>query len=455
MTIDDPRATGASRVPIEHFSALRRDAIGFMRGLSAGGDVSSVVLGEQPLYLLNHPDLIRDVLVLKHKSFSKAIGIGSVKQLLGEGLLTAEGEVHRRHRRLAQPAFHRQRLASYADTMVAFAERALDWWRDGAPVDIGHDMMRLTLGIAGKTLFDADLEGDTKEVGEAMAEISELSNLVAFPLVGMLGKFELLGRRRFDRAQARLDATIYRIIEERRAHGGDRGDLLSMLMVATDEEDGQGISDRQLRDEVMTLFLAGHDTTANALTWTWHLLSQHPEAEARLHEEVDAALGGRRPSIEDMPRLAFVDQVLAESMRLYPPVWIMARKAVEDCAVGGHVIPEGAIVLMSQYLMHRDPRFFDDPEVFFPGRWTAEMKAELPRFAYFPFGGGPRQCLGEHFSWMESVLLIATIARQWRFRRMPGFEVELHPSIVLRPKHGLHMVPEGRDSSLRPVESAE
>jgi cytochrome P450 len=277
-----------------------------------------------------------------------------------------------------------------------------------------------------------------------MAEISALSNLIAFPFMPHVEKFMLFGRRRFDAARARLDETIFRIIAERRASGEDRGDLLSMLLLATEEEGEQTLSDAHLRDEVMTIFLASHDTTANWLTWTWYLLAEHPDVEARLHEEVDAVLGGGRPTLDDLPRLTFTEMVLTESMRVLPPVWIISRKTLEDYRVGGAVIPKGAIVLMSQFLLHHDPRFFDAAERFDPDRWAPELRSRVPRFAYFPFGAGPRQCIGEQFARMEATLLVATIAQRWRLRRVAGCTPELQPGIVLRPKAGLYLIPEER-----------
>jgi cytochrome P450 len=256
---------------------------------------------------------------------------------------------------------------------------------------------------------------------------------------------------RFARARARLDETIYRIINVRRATGEDRGDLLSMLLLATDTEgDGTGMSDRQLRDEAMTIFLAGHETTANALTWTWYLLSQHTEVEARLHEEIDAVLQGRLPTAEDFPRLRYTEMVLAESMRLYPPAWAIGRRALADYRIGEYTIPARAIVLMSPYVMHRNPRYYPEPFRFDPERWTAEAREARPKFAYFPFGGGPRVCIGEGFAWMEGVLLIATIAQQWRMRLAPDQKVAPQPMITLRAKNGIRMQMEKRECGQLP-----
>jgi cytochrome P450 len=330
--------------------------------------------------------------------------------------------------------------------MVDYAERVGARWQEGQTLDVSSEMMRLTLAVVGKTLFDADVESDADEVGEALTEVMELFDYLMLPFSELLEKLPLPPQRRFLRARARLDAIVYRIIEERRRSGGDRGDLLSMLLLAVDEEgDRTGMTNEQLRDEAMTLFLAGHETTANALTWTWHMLARNPEAERRLHEELDTVLeGGRAPSVEDFPSLRYTEMVVAETMRLYPPAWAIGRLAIEDHEVGGYHIPRGSLVLVCQYVMHRDPRFFPEPEAFDPERWTTEAKAARPQFSYFPFGGGPRRCIGEGFAWMETVLMLATLARRWRLRPTPGSNVEAHPRITLRPKGGVPMVVERR-----------
>jgi cytochrome P450 len=433
--------------PGQNVFYFRRDPLTFLARLAREyGDVVRFRAGPQRIFLLNHPDHVRDVLVTHHERFHKGRALKRAKRLLGESLLTSEGEFHRRQRRLAQPAFHRQRINSYGSVMVDYAERAGERWRDGATLDVSSEMMRLTLAAVGKTLFDADVESDADEVGEALTEVMELFDYLMLPFSELLEKLPLPPQRRFLRARARLDAIVYRIIEERRRVGGDRGDLLSMLLLAVDEEgDRTGMTNEQLRDEAMTLFLAGHETTANALTWTWHLLAQNPEAERRLHEELDAVLeGGRAPRVEDFAALRYTEMVVAETMRLYPPAWAIGRLAVEDHEVGGYPIPRGSLVLVCQYVMHRDPRFFHDPERFDPERWTVEAKAARPQFSYFPFGGGPRRCIGEGFAWMEAVLMLATLARRWRLRPAPGPNVEAHPRITLRPKGGVPMTVERR-----------
>jgi cytochrome P450 len=426
---------------------MGRDPLTFLTGLrDQYGDIARVPLGPETLYLFSHPELVRDVLVTNHRNFHKGRGLERAKMLLGEGLLTSEGDVHLRQRRLAQPAFHRQRVAAYGATMATYAAARRDRWHDGATIDAHHEMMALTLAIVGKTLFDANVEHEAAEIGAALATTFESFNFGFFlPFGELLERLPLPATLRFRKARARLDATIYRLIEERRRTGGDRGDLLSMLLVAQDTEgDGGGMTDVQLRDEAMTIFLAGHETTANALTWTWYLLSQHPDVEARVHAEIDAALGGRQPTADDLALLPYTRMVLAESMRLYPPAWIVGRRALGPFEANGYTIPARSIILVSQYVMHRDARWFPDPERFDPERFTPERQAERPKFAYFPFGGGPRVCIGEQFAWMEGILLLATIAQRWRLRLVPGHPVALQPIITLRPKHGIRMIVEAR-----------
>jgi len=306
--------------------------------------------------------------------------------------------------------------------------------------------MALTLAIVGKTLFDSDVEHEAAEIGAALTTTFQAFNFGFFlPFGELLEHLPVPSTLRFRKARSRLDATIYRMIEERRRSSADRGDLLSMLLLAQDTEgDGGGMSDVQLRDEAMTIFLAGHETTANALTWTWYLLSQHAAVEARLHAEIDSALGGRLPTADDLPLLPYTRMVLAESMRLYPPAWILGRRALGPFEANGYEIPPRSIVLMSPYVTQRDARWFPDPERFDPERFSPERQAERQKFAYFPFGGGPRVCVGEQFAWMEGVILLATIAQRWRLRLVRDHPVALQPIITLRPKYGMAMRLESR-----------
>lgn len=431
-----------SAIPLAGLLAYRRGPLPFFQNLAKQfGDVSYFKLGQQEAFFLNHPDYIKDVLVTGSQNFMKGLALQRAKRLLGQGLLTSEGDFHRRQRRLAQPAFHRARTASYAAVMTDYASRMSRRWQDGAILDVSAEMMRLTLSIVGKTLFDASVEDDAQEVGEAMSVVMDLFNTITIPFFELLQKLPLPQLRRFDKAKAKLDAIIYRLIEERRQSGKDRGDLLSMLLLAQDEEnDGSRMTDAQLRDEAMTIFLAGHETTANALTWTWYLLSQNPEVEAKLQAEIEDVLGSRLPLFEDMGRLRYTEMVLMESMRLYPPAWAIGRRALNDYEVGGYLIPKQSLVLMSQYVMHHDARYFPEPLRFDPERWTTEARESRPQFSYFPFGGGPRRCIGEGFAWMEGILLIATLAQHWQMRLVPDHPVALRPVITLRPKYGMRMI---------------
>ena len=434
------------RIPFSGLLAYRRGPLPFFQNLAKQyGDISYFKLGSQEAYFLNHPDYIKDVLVTNNQNFMKGLVLQRAKRLLGEGLLTSEGDYHRRQRRLAQPAFHRQRIAAYADVMTGYGLRMRERWRDGETRDISEEMMRLTLAIVGKTLFDADVESDAADVGEAMSVVMELFETLTLPFFELLQKLPLPQLRRFDNARVKLDRIIYRLIDDRRRSGVDRGDLLSLLLLAHDEEgDGGQMSDEQLRDEAMTIFLAGHETTANALTWTWYLLSQHREIEEQLHRELAEVLGSRPPGFADVARLPYTEKVLAESMRLYPPAWAIGRLSTVDCEIGGYAVARRSLVLMSQYVMHRDERYYKNPVAFDPERWTMEARESRPQFSYFPFGGGPWRCIGEGFAWMEGILLIATIAQQWQLRLVPHHPVALKPVITLRPRHGMKMTLIGR-----------
>ena len=435
------------RVPALNALKMGRDPLAFLTGLrDQYGDIARVPLGAETLYLFSHPELVRDVLVVNHRNFHKGRGLERAKMLLGDGLLTSEGDFHLRQRRLAQPAFHRQRVAAYGATMASYAASRRERWHDGQTIDAHQEMMALTLAIVGKTLFDADVEHEAAEIGAALATTFESFNFGFFlPFGELLERLPLPATLRFRKARARLDATIYRLIDERRKNPEDRGDLLSMLLMAHDTEgDGSGMTNLQLRDEAMTIFLAGHETTANALTWTWYLLSKHPDVQTRMYAEIDAALGGRLATADDLGALPYTRMVLAESMRLYPPAWIVGRRALGPFVANGYTIPARSIVLACQYVMHRDPRWFPDPDRFDPSRFTPEASAERPKFAYFPFGGGPRVCIGEQFAWMEGIIALATIAQRWRLELVPDHPVALQPIITLRPKHGMRMVVRAR-----------
>lgn len=422
---------------------VRRDPLAFFTHCAKTyGDITGMRYFNFRVFFINNPDYIEDVLVNNARKFHKGRVLQANKGVFGEGLLTSEGSFWLRQRRLAQPAFHRARIATYAETMVQYTERLLGSWRDGEERDIHEEMMRVTLQIVGKTLFDADVAKDAQEVGQSLELLMELS--ADFGKAIMIPEWvPTLHNLRKTRAIRKLDKIIYRIIEERRKSDRDTGDLLSMLLAARDD-DGSRMTDKQLRDESITLFLAGHETTANALSWTWWLLAQNPEAGNKLHAELDSLLGGRAPTLDDVPKLKYTEQVLTESLRLYPPAWGTARIAMEDHEIGGYHIPKGAGVSLTQWTMHRDPRWFTDPEIFRPERWEDGLAKRLPRFAYFPFGGGPRQCIGNTFALMEATLVLATIAQKFRFRLVAGHPVVPLPSITLRPRHGIRAFLEAR-----------
>ena len=438
------RAPGPrSRYPGELFFRLNSDRLGFMQQVAREhGDLARIDVVRTSLFLATHPDFVKDVLVTNNRLFGRGRGHLRMKLLLGDGLLTTDGDQHRRQRRLVQPAFHRQRVESYGDTMAERAEELSRRWRDGETVEVLSEMMGLTLVIVANTLFGATVDDEVQEIGSALTAVFEMFGFALMPFSELFDRVPIPTTLRLHRARARLDATIYRIIAERRQSGRDHGDLLSMLLMAQDtgdDGDGGSMTDVQLRDEATTLFVAGHETTSNALTWTWYALSENPDAERAMHAEVDAVLGGRRPTAADLPRLPYTRAVLAESMRLYPPVWGMGRRALVDHTLGGYGIPRGSLVVVSPFITQRDARFFPEPQRFLPERWLGEQPSDRPRFAYFPFGGGARQCIGEQFAWMEGVLLLATLGQRWRLRLEPGHVVEFNPLITLRPKHGMRM----------------
>jgi cytochrome P450 len=441
------RPPGPKNLPIlGNLYAFRSNPLVFLTNAAREyGDLVYFRVAQQHMYLVNHPDYVREILVANQGNFIKSRGLRRAKLLLGEGLLTSEGQHHLRQRRLVQPAFHRERLAGYASAMSECAVRWRDRWQDGSTLDVSTEMPHLTLSIVARALFSADVQSEASQIGAAMTTVLELFRLLLLPFSEYLDKLPLPYVRRFKTARARLDATIYGLIRERRKSGEDTGDLLSMLLLAQDEDDRTvRMSDEQVRDEALTLFLAGHETTANALAWTWYLLSQHPEVERRLHSELDDVLQGRAPELADVPRLRYAEMILAEALRLYPPAWAIGRMATGPFELGGVEIPAKSICILSPYLVQRDPRWFPNPDNFDPERWTPETRDSRPKFSYFPFGGGARVCIGERFAWMEGVIVMAAIAQKWRLLLAPDQRVEPLPLITLRVKGGLRMVIEAR-----------
>lgn len=430
-----------AKYPMQFIFDLARDRMGVFRSLAEMGDVTRMDVWTETVVLVQDPELIRQVLVTKQKNFTKGRALDRVKVILGEGLLTNEGESHLRQRRLAQPAFHKQRIEAYAGVMADYSERIQKRWTDGQTLDLHEEMMRVTLGIAGRTLFDEDVDGDAQDVAEALDLSLKMFDIALFPGGPLLEYVPIPWVRKVHAARRRMDEMIFRMIRERRRDMTDRGDLLSMLIASQDSEDGTGMSDQQLRDEIVTIMMAAHETTAVALSWTWYLLSNHPEIEAKLHAEIDEVLdGGRAATLEDYPKLKYTRAIFSESMRLYPPAWSVERRAINDCELGGYKIKAKTLVFMSQYFAHRDPRWWGpDAEEFKPERWENDAQSNRPKFSYFPFGAGTRICIGEQFAWMEGVLLLAGIARHWKFRHDPTHKVEMEPLVTLRPKYGMRM----------------
>lgn len=417
-----------------------RDTFGFIERCRDYGDVVSMRFLYLTAYFLYNPEHIEYVVSTNARNFIKSRNLRSplFRRLVGSGLLTSEGEVWKRQRRLALPAFHRQRINSYADVMIEFAERMIANWREGEVRDVHRDMMRLTLEIVVKTLFDADVSADADKVGRVLSRIVKPFAAQATLKWIMDNRLPTLAHRRFNQSAVEIDEIVYRIIEERRRSGRDQGDLLSMLLQAHDE-DGSQMSDKQLRDEVMTLFLAGHETTALTLSWAWYLLGLNPETERKFHAELDQVLNGRLPTMEDLPRLKYTEMITKESMRLYPPAYGLGREAVEECEIGGFRVPARSQIFMFQWVTQRDARFFPDPERFYPERWTEDFINSLPKYAYFPFGGGPRFCIGNSFAMMEIVLVLATIGQRFRLALSPDHKVSLLPAMSLRPRDGIHV----------------
>lgn len=418
-----------------------RDPAGFLLQLARRyGDIAHYTLGTYHVYLLNHPDFVRDVLVTHSRQFHKGPGGDSFKPMLGAGLFTSEDAFHLRQRRLSQPAFHRQRIAAYGEVMVRHAEDLDRRWTAGATVDMFEQMAALALGIASETLFASQVTDETRQIQRDLTTFMEWWRLFLLPAPDLLRRLPLPVNRRYARDHAHMNRTVARLIREHRDGQGTSGDLLALLIQAQDAEgDGGGMTDAQLHDEVITLLIAGHETVATALAWTWYLLALHPDVERQFHAELDTVLAGPAPTVADLPQLRYTEQIFAETLRLYPPGWGMDRRVLSDYEVGGYVVPAGSVVALSPYVMHHDPRYYPDPDRFDPGRWTAEEQAKRPKYAYFPFGGGNRLCIGEHYAWMEGILALATLGRHWTPRLKPGRRVAAEALATLRPRGGMPM----------------
>ena len=397
-------------------------------------DLCAFRFGRHTIYLASSPEVAHTVLVEKAESFEKPKRMyRDFGPIIGNGLLTSQQSFHRRQRRLVAPAFHHRRLTTYAETMSKYAELICTEWSDGQSIEMVREMVRLTLWIVGKTLFDAEILDEADDVGKAVTTVMHIFNNRLILPYNIPLEWPTPSNRRIRQTIEQLDSVIYGMIRKRRETNEDRGDLLSMLLQARDEDDGSFMTDQQVRDESMTLFLAGHETTANALAWSWYLLANHPHSYAKLQKESQTVLAGRSPTFADLPQLPYAVQVFKEAMRLYPPVYMIGRRSIKSVQLGPYNLPAGVAVLISPYAMHRKEDHFPDPQRFIPERWTPSFEQSLPKQAYIPFGGGPRICIGNNFALMEGQLILSTLAQRVTFKLLPGQRVKSQPLIALRP----------------------
>ena len=425
------------------------DPLAFATELSGQfGDIAHYRLGPLHVYQLNHPDLIRQVLVEQAEKFHKpSLLKRAFRPVVGDGLLTSDGAFWKQQRKLIQPAFHQRQLAAYGEVMAMLALRMVEKFEDGQVREIGAEMEKLTLAVVVRSLFGADLPGEDGEFSECMLAVRDAATQRVSSPLGLPAWVPTKRNVRERRALAKLNGMLHALIQTRRASREERIDLLSVLLAAADGDGGAPMSHQQLRDEMMTLFLAGQETTANALTWTWYLLSRHPEAEAKLLEELDRVLAGRAPALSDLPKLPYTEMVIREALRLYPPGPAFAREPIENVAIGGYDVPKGSIVMISPYALHRNERFFANPEQFEPDRFAAGWEERVPRYAYLPFGGGPRVCIGNAFAMMEARLILATVAQHYKLSLEPNEEVAAVQMVTLRPKGPVRMRLDRRENS--------
>jgi len=441
-----------SRLPralplLGHALHLLRDPFTFLTTARPLGDIVEIRIGPRPAYVLNSPDLIRRVLVVEAKKYSKGVQFDKLRPTLGNGLVTAAGEEHLRHRRLVQPAFHRSRIDGYATIMRDLSLEMAASWPDGDPIALDRELTELALKIVGKTLFSTEIGREVvDEVIRSMPAVLSGVTKRALAPTSLLEKLPTAENREFNEANRRLRGMINRMVAEYRQNPFDHGDMVSMLLLARDELTGEGLDDAQVRDEAITMLLAGSETTSTLLSWVFHVLGQRPDLEARLHAEVDEVLGDGPTTVEHIGRLGYTRRIITETLRLYPPAWLVSRRTNESVTLGGRKLPAGASVLFSPYTVHRDPDLYPDPDVFDPDRWLPDRAKDIPRPAFVPFGAGNRQCIGEGFAWAEAIIVLATVARRWRMHPVPGVDVRMTPGATLRPSE-LPMVPRRRHAT--------
>jgi len=440
-TLNGPQPINSLWQIIGLMRRVQNDALGQLLAYQKQyGDLFMLEVQGLRMHFIADADFAHEVLVKQADKFQKDTDYTDTQRglarFLGTGLLTSNGDFWKRQRKLVAPALHARRIEAYAQTMTDYALHRINGWRDGVTLDIAREMNAVTMRIVAKTLFNTEVEAEINTVSHAMSAIQD--KFMGSPLDLLPSWIPFPSELRARRANHDLDALVYRIIGEWRVEGQDRGDLLSMLLLA-ETEDGQRMSDKQARDEIVTLFLAGHETTANTLNWTWLLLSQNPDVEAKLHAELDTVLVGRVPTLADLKHLPYTEMVIKESLRLYPPAWGYSREALEDVRIGDVVIPKGGTAQIFTYGLHHNPKYWDNAEQFIPERFSPENESHFPRYAYLPFGGGPRVCIGNSFAMMEAQLILATIASRYRLTLAPDARVVLAPMITLFPKYGLKM----------------
>ena len=435
---------------VGHALHLLRDPWTFLTAARPLGGVVGIRIGPRPAYLVNDPALIRRVLVGEAKKFDKGVQFEKMRPILGNGLVTAEGQEHLTHRRLVQPAFHHSRIAGYATVMRELSLEMTASWRDGGRIELDRQLTQLALKIVGKTLFSTKL--GTEAINEVLRSMPVFLHGIAKRAMAptrLLEKLPTRENRRFDEANRRLHEVVDRMIAEYRRAGVDHGDMVSMLLLARDEATGEGLGDAQVRDEAITMLLAGSETTSTLLSWIFHVLGQRPDLESALRAEVDEVLGDGPVTVERIGRLAYTRRLVTEALRVYPPAWLITRRTNEPVTLGGVALPAGASILFSPYSLHRDPTFYPDPDRFDPDRWLPERAKDVPRPAFVPFGAGNRQCIGEGFAWTEAMVVLATVTRHWHMRPVAGVEVRMTPAATLRPS-GLPMVARRRHPAATP-----
>jgi cytochrome P450 len=436
-----------SRSPLGMASAFSADQIGFVhKAAQTYGDLVYFRLAHIHFYLISHPDFIQQVLVTHAPQMEKAsLDKRIFRQSMGNSIFTLDGNPHKAERRLMQPLFHSKRVDAYAQTMIDYTDQMLNRWRDGQMIDAHHEMTDLTIRIVVKTLYSAEMDEDNSAISKAMETLVRVGNNQFKQGFAVPPWLPVGQTRRWRGAVGLIDAKLKPLIAARRAGQEDSGDLLSMLVLAKDEVDGSSLNDQQILDEMRTLFMAGHETTANTLVWALYLLSDHPEVERKLCTEIDNVLAGQHPTVADLKKLTYLDAVIKEAMRLYPPAWgLNARTNLEEIELGGYTIPKGSTLFICPYVTHHDPRWFPDPEAFKPERWENDLEKRLPKYAYFPFGGGPHVCIGTAFALMEAKLILATIARRYHVRNASTAPLELEPLVTLRPKGKVPMLLQSR-----------